>query len=41
MRALPEDLPDDPALLQQMLLESVSHQEVMDEAYQTHIVDLK
>lgn len=34
---MPEDLPDDPILLKQMLLDA---QEVK-EAYATHIVDLK
>lgn len=41
MRPLPEDLPDDPVLLKQMLLEAFSRQEVTAEAYETHIVDLK
>jgi transposase len=41
MRALPEDLPDDPVLLKQMLLEAFSRQDVASEAYETHIVDLK
>lgn len=41
MRPLPEDLPDDPVLLKQMLLEAFSRQEVTTEAYETHIVDLK
>ncbi|MNJ30425.1 Transposase IS66 family protein [compost metagenome] len=40
-RPLPEDLPDDPVLLKQMLLEAFSRQEVTAEAYETHIVDLK
>ncbi|MEO8643699.1 IS66 family transposase [Pseudomonas sp.] len=38
---MPEDLPDDPVLLKQMLLEALSRQQVTAEAYQTHIVDLK
>ncbi|MEE5004261.1 transposase, partial [Pseudomonas alliivorans] len=37
MKLMPEDLPDDPVLLKQMLLDV---QEVK-EAYATHIVDLK
>ncbi|MEE5167368.1 IS66 family transposase [Pseudomonas alliivorans] len=37
MKLMPEDLPDDPVLLKQMLLDA---QEVK-EAYATHIVDLK
>ena len=41
MNLMPEDLPDDPALLKQMLLEALSRQQVTAEAYQTHIVDLK
>ena len=41
MSLMPEDLPDDPILLKQMLLEALSRQQVTAEAYQTHIVDLK
>ncbi|MBN3968828.1 transposase, partial [Pseudomonas gregormendelii] len=41
MNLKPEDLPDDPVLLKQMLLEALSRQQVTAEAYQTHIVDLK
>lgn len=41
MNLMPEDLPDDPVLLKQMLLEALSRQQVTAEAYQTHIVDLK
>ena len=41
MNLMPEDLPDDPILLKQMLLEALSRQQVTAEAYQTHIVDLK
>lgn len=41
MIPMPKGLPDDPALLKQMLLESLSHQRVTAEAYQTHITDLK
>ena len=41
MNLIPEDLPDDPVLVKQMLLEVLSRQQVTAEAYQTHIVDLK
>jgi hypothetical protein len=41
MNLMPENLPDDPVLLKQMLLEALSRQQVTAEAYQTHIVDLK
>lgn len=44
MRPLPENLPDDPILLKQMLLESYearSREQEVKEAYATHIVDLK
>lgn len=41
MNLIPEDLPDDPVLLKQMLLEALSRQQVTAEACQTHIVDLK
>ncbi|RMU28268.1 hypothetical protein ALP32_01406, partial [Pseudomonas avellanae] len=37
MKLMPEDLPDDPALLKQMLLEAQDAKE----AYATHIIDLK
>lgn len=35
------DLPDDPVLLKQLLLETLSRQEESTQAYQIHIVDLK
>ncbi len=38
---IPDDLPDDPVLLKQLLLEALSRQEESAQAYQTHIVDLK
>ena len=38
---MPDDLPDDPVLLKQMLLEAFSRQEEVAQSYQTHIVDLK
>ncbi len=41
MNLMPKDLPDDPVLLKQMLLEALSRQQVTADAYQTHIVDLK
>jgi hypothetical protein len=41
MISLPDDLPDDPVLLKQLLLEALSRQEESAQAYQTHIVDLK
>jgi transposase len=41
MISLPDDLPDDPVLLKQLLLEALSRQEEVALAYQTHIVDLK
>jgi transposase len=44
MRPLPENLPDDPILLKQMLLESYeagSREQEVKEAYATHIVNLK
>ena len=41
MNLMPEKLPDNPALLKQMLLEALSRQQVTAEAYRTHIVDLK
>jgi hypothetical protein len=41
MISLPDDLPDDPVLLKQLLLEALSRQEEVAQAYQTHIVDLK
>ncbi|EPN22724.1 ISPsy5, transposase [Pseudomonas syringae pv. actinidiae ICMP 19070] len=37
MKLMPDDLPDDPVLLKQMLLEAQDAKE----AYATHIVDLK
>ncbi|EPN70141.1 ISPsy5, transposase, partial [Pseudomonas syringae pv. actinidiae ICMP 19097] len=37
MKLMPDDLPDDPVLLRQMLLEAQDAKE----AYATHIVDLK
>lgn len=41
MISLPDDLPDDPVLLKQLLLESLSRQQESAQAYQTYIVDLK
>lgn len=41
MISLPDDLPDDPVLLKQMLLEGLNRQEEVVQSYQTHIVDLK
>ncbi|MEE4310218.1 IS66 family transposase, partial [Pseudomonas alliivorans] len=41
MISLPDDLPDDPVLLKQLLLEALNRQEESAQAYQTHIVDLK
>ena len=41
MISLPDDLPDDPVLLKQLLLEALNRQEQTAQAYQTHIVDLK
>ena len=41
MTFMPDDLPDDPVLLKQMLLEAFSRQEEVAQSYQTHIVDLK
>ena len=41
MTFMPDDLPDDPVLLKQMLLEAFSRQEEVAKSYQTHIVDLK
>ena len=41
MISLPDDLPDDPVLLKQLLLEALNRQEETAQAYQTHIVDLK
>lgn len=41
MISLPDDLPDDPVLLKQMLLEALNRQEEVVQSYQTHIVDLK
>lgn len=41
MISLPDDLPDDPVLLKQMLLEALNRQEEVAQAYQAHIVDLK
>ena len=41
MNLMPEDLPDDPILVKQMLLEALSRQQVTAEAYHTHLVDLK
>ncbi|MCF5511247.1 MULTISPECIES: IS66 family transposase [Pseudomonas] len=41
MSFMPDDLPDDPVLLKQMLLEAFSRQKEVAQSYQTHIVDLK
>jgi len=41
MISLPDDFPDDPVLLKQMLLEALNRQKEVAQAYQTHIVDLK
>ena len=44
MNSMPDDLPDDPVLLKQMLLEAYaarSREQEVKEAYATHIVDLK
>jgi transposase len=41
MTFMPDDLPDDPVLLKQMLLEAFSRQQEVAQSYQTHIVDLK
>ncbi len=41
MISLPDDLPDDPVLLKQLLLEALNRQEESAQAYPTHIVDLK
>jgi transposase len=41
MISLPNDLPDDPVLLKQMLLEALNRQEEVAQSYQVHIVDLK
>ena len=41
MNFMLENLPDDPVLLKQMLLEALGRQQVTAEAYQSHIVDLK
>ena len=41
MISLPDDLPDDPVLLKQLLLEALNRQEEVAQAYQAHIVDLK
>ena len=41
MISLPDDLPDDPVLLKQMLLEVLNRQEEVAQSYQAHIVDLK
>lgn len=41
MISLHDDLPDDPVLLKQLLLEALNRQEESAQAYQTHIVDLK
>ena len=41
MISLPDDLPDDPVLLKQLLLEALNRQDETAQAYQTHIVDLK
>jgi len=41
---MPDNLPDDPVLLKQMLLETYearARDQEVKEAYQTHIVDLK
>ena len=38
---MPDELPDDPVSLKQMLLEAFSLQEEVAHSYQTHIVDLK
>jgi len=44
MISLPANLPDDPVLLKQMLLEAYEarlREQEVNEAYATHIVDLK
>ena len=44
MRSVPDNLPDDPVLLKQMLLETYearARDQEVKEAYQIHIVDLK
>ena len=44
MISMPDNLPDDPVLLKQMLLETYearARDQEVKEAYQTHIVDLK
>ena len=44
MISVSDDLPDDPVLLKQLLLEALTRQATMDEvleAHETHIVDLK
>ena len=44
MPAIPDNLPDDPVLLKQMLLdtyEARARDQEVKEAYETHIVDLK
>jgi len=41
MQPMPENLPDDPVLLKQMLLEALGRQQEVAQAYQVQIVDLK
>jgi len=41
MTFMPDDLPDDPVSLKQILLEAFSRHEKLAQSYQTHIVDLK
>lgn len=44
MPSMPDNLPDDPVLLKQMLLdtyEARARDQEVKEAYETHIVDLK
>ena len=44
MISMPDNLPDDPGLLKQMLLETYearARDQEVKETYQTHIVDLK
>ncbi|RJG09824.1 IS66 family transposase [Pseudomonas cavernicola] len=41
MKLMPENLPDDPSMLKQMLLEALGRQEEVAQAFQVQIVDLK
>lgn len=41
MISLPDDLPDDPVLLKQLLLEALNRQQESAQSYQARIVDLK